>query len=338
MASRATVLSSWPRTIKKTLDLAGLDGLALVREAGLDPKLLDNPNARYPVEQTTKLWRIAARETGDPCFGLKVASQVAHGTFHALSYSIAPSLTLRDAFERMERYSYILSDAALNQFRRERDGYHFILTPQVALPDETVDAFVSLYVRMCRSLSGDRKLSPKRIELRRARPGDTTCFEKILRAPLRFGAARNALVFAHADLDRPLESGNRELAREHDEIARRALDRVKPKNTVARVELVLLDRLPRGEPSQADVAAVLFMSARTLQRKLAEDGTTYKEILDDLRRKLALSYLAEKRYSASEIAYLLGFSDASSFTRAFRRWTGMAPSKFRKRDPSLRSG
>jgi AraC-like DNA-binding protein len=330
MPSSATVLSSWCRIIRKALDASGLDGMALVREAGLDPKLLDNPNARYPVEQTSKLWRLAVRETGDPCFGLKVASQVTHGTFHALSYSIAPSSTLRDAFERMERYSYILSDAALNQFRRERDGYHFILTPQVDLPDESVDAFVSLYVRMCRSLSGDRNFSPRRIELRRAKPSNRACFDKVLRAPLRFGAARNALVFSHADLERPLEAGNRELAREHDEIARRALDRVKPKNTIARVELVLLDRLPRGEPSQADIAAVLFMSARTLQRKLAEDGMTYKEILDAMRRKLALSYLAEKRYSASEITYLLGFSDASSFSRAFRRWTGTAPSKFRQ--------
>jgi AraC-like DNA-binding protein len=335
MLTTATALSSWAKVIKKTLDLAGHDGAALVREAGLDPRLLDDPNARYPVSQTGQLWKIALRETRDPCFGFKVASQVTQGTFHALSYSIASSSTLKDAFERMERYARIFSDAGELKFRVHGEEYHFTFTPKAALPDESVDAFVSVYVRMCRALAGDRSLSPTRIELRRPRPADASCFDKVLRAPLSFGASRNLLVYARADLERPLEGGNPELASHHDEIARKYLARFSRDNLMARVESVLLDRLPHGEPSQGDIAQALHLSARTLQRKLAEQGKSYKEILDTTRHDLAVSYLKDREYSISEVTYLLGFSDTSSFTRAFRRWTGRSPTEFRQDDSSM---
>ena len=143
---------------------------AIYKEAaeGLnDLRLLDEPGARCPVAATARLWAIARRETGDPAFGLKVASLVTGNTFHALGYSIAPSSTLKAAFERMARYAHIFSDAAENRFVRAGDGYHYILKPHVELPHECIDAFVSLYVRMCRALSDDRTLSPLRIELRR---------------------------------------------------------------------------------------------------------------------------------------------------------------------------
>lgn len=330
MLNNPTVLSSWCRVIRKTLDVSGFDGTALLREAGLDPRLLDDPNARYPVSGTARLWRIARRETGDPCFGLKVASQVTNGTFHALSYSIGPSATLRDAFERMERYARICSDAAENRFCRANDGYYYILTPQVELPDESVDAFISVYVRMCRALSGDRQLSPLRIEMCRPRPTCTDCFDSILRAPLHYGAPRNVLVYSHADMERPLDGGNTELATHQDEIARKYLARFTHDPFVTRVESLLLYRLPQGEPSQDDIAAGLHMSARTLQRKLAEEGRTYKDILDAMRRALATYYLQDRQCSPSEATYLLGFANTSSFTRAFRRWTGQSPSEFRR--------
>jgi AraC-like DNA-binding protein len=91
----------------------------------------------------------------------------------------------------------------------------------------------------------------------------------------------------------------------------------------------LTQRLAHGEPSQEDVAELLNMSARTLQRKLGDGGTTYKEILDETRRVLALAYLSAPRHSVSDVTYLLGFSAGSSFTRAFRRWTGQSPSVWR---------
>jgi AraC-like DNA-binding protein len=146
---------------------------------------------------------------------------------------------------------------------------------------------------------------------------------------LQFGAAQTRLVFDCAAIERPLDGGNPELARHNDAIALEYLSQIERDNIQGRVREVLTRRLAHGEPSQEDVAELLNMSARTLQRKLCEVGATYKEILDETRRVLAMAYLSAPRHSVSDVTYLLGFSAGSSFTRAFRRWTGQSPSDWR---------
>jgi AraC-like DNA-binding protein len=187
---------------------------------------------------------------------------------------------------------------------------------------------VAAYLRMCRSLIG-HDYSPIRIEFRRARPAAIDDFHRLLRAPLYFDAARTRLVFDSDAIERTLDGGNPELARQNDAIAFQYLSQLERDNIRGRVREVLTERLARGEPSQAQVAEILNTSARTLQRRLGESGTTYKEILDETRRVLALAYLSAPRHTVSDVAYLLGFSAGSSFTRAFRRWTGQSPSDWR---------
>jgi AraC-like DNA-binding protein len=161
------------------------------------------------------------------------------------------------------------------------------------------------------------------------RPAQIETFHSLLRAPLQFGAARTRLVFDAESIERPLDGGNPELARHHDAIALQYLSQIERDDIQGRVRDVLRQRLARGEPSQEYVAELLNMSARTLQRKLGDCGTTYKEILDETRRVLALAYLSGPRHTVSDVTYLLGFSAGSSFTRAFRRWTGQSPSDWR---------
>jgi AraC-like DNA-binding protein len=183
---------------------------------------------------------------------------------------------------------------------------------------------------MCRSLIG-RDYSPSRVEFRRSQPSNIEGFQALLRAPLRFDAPRTLLVFDAESIERPLDDGNPELARHNDSILLQYLSQVERQNIQARVRDVLTQRLSRGEPSQAEVAELLSMSARTLQRKLVDSGNTYMEILEETRRDLGLAYLSAPRYSVSDVTYLLGFTATSSFTRAFRRWTGLSPSAWRAR-------
>lgn len=327
----ATSLSSWARTIRRTIEAAGVDGEALMREAGMDPRLLDDPSGRYPLEQTTRLWRLAVEATGDPCLGLRVASSVTHTTFHALSYSLLASTTLKEAFERIARYFRIASDAADTSFELHGEDYHVLIrTPAGAAQPaaEAIDAFLSVYVRMCRSMLG-RDYAPRRIEMQRNRPDRGECFEQVLRAPIVFGATENRLVFDRESFERRLDNANPELARHNDAIVVQHLARLDRDNIRARVEAALIERLPHGEPSQEQIAQQLALSPRSLQRRLAEADCSYKGLLDHTRRELALSYLRDARHSVCEITYLLGFSDTSSFTRAFRRWTGSTPSGWR---------
>jgi AraC-like DNA-binding protein len=327
-AGDRTTLGTWVKAICRALEAAGCDSAALLTEAGFDLKSLDSPTARCPLTQTGRLWRIAVAATGDPAFGIKVASHIKQTTFHALGYGLSASSTLKEAFERARRYCHVASDAIEYEFSRHGAEYHFVIEPADHVADESVDALVAAYLRMCRSLIG-HDYSPLRIEFRRARPAGIEDFQRLLRAPLQFGAARTRLVFDCDAIERPLEGGNPELAKHHDEIALQYLSRIERENIQWRVRDVLTRRLARGEPSQEDVAELLNMSARTLQRKLCEVGISYKEILDQTRRVLAMAYLSAPRHTVSDITYLLGFSAGSSFTRAFRRWTGQSPSDWR---------
>ena len=169
----------------------------------------------------SRLWRLAVAATGDAAFGLKVASHIKHTTFHALSYGLCASSTLKEAFERVQRYCHVASDAIEYDFVRFDAGYHFVIEPAVEVADEPVDALVAAYARMCRSLIG-HDYSPLRIEFRRARPARVEDFHDLLRAPLLFDAPQTRLVFDSDAIERRLDGGNPELARHNDAIAYRA--------------------------------------------------------------------------------------------------------------------
>jgi AraC-like DNA-binding protein len=325
-----TTLATWAKAICRALEASGCDVPVILARAGFDPGILKEPTGRCPFEQGVALWRCAIDATGDPAFGLKVASHIKHTSFHALSYGLSASSTLKEAFERIRRYCHVVSDAIEYQLLRCGSEYHFVIHPADNVPLASVDAVVALHLRMCRSFVG-HGYSPLRIELRRPRPPRTEEFQAVLRAPLEFGCAQNRIVFDVESLERLLDGANPELARHNDAIAVQYLARIERGNIQARVREVLMRRLECGEPSQEDVAALLSMSARTLQRRLGESGFTYKEILDETRHALALTYLSEPENSLSDVTYLLGFSACSSFTRAFRRWTGLSPSAWRAR-------
>lgn len=328
---RTTVLSSWGRAIRRALDRAGVDSAALFAEAGLDAASLDDPNARYPLEQTTRLWGLSVQATGDAAFGLSVASQVNATTFHALGYALQASSTLREAFERMVRYFRLVTDAADLQFFVDGEHYCFRIRPAGAVTPapESIDAFISVFLRFCRSHLG-REFSPLRVTLRRPAPASLAGYERVLRCPLEFGAEENAIWFERAPFERRLEGANPELARHNDEIVLRYLARHDKENLLVRVRGALTALLPTGVPSAEKVADTLHLSLRSLQRKLAEEGSSYETLLNETRRDLAQSYLQDRRFSIGEITFLLGFSDTSSFTRAFRRWAGCSPSQYRE--------
>jgi AraC-like DNA-binding protein len=326
--SQISILGSYVKAVGRALDAAGCDGPVLLSQAGFDLKDLDGPDTRCPLVNTANLWRIAVAATGDPAFGIKVANHYKHTTFHSLGYGTSASSTLKEAFERVQRYCHVVSDAVDYQFFRRGSEYHFIIEPAVEIAVEAIDAMVSTYLRMCRSLIGSQ-YSPLSIELRRARPAIIDDYERLWRAPLRFDAEQNRLIFDSDSIERLLDTGNPELAQQSDAISSRYLARIERYNIVARVREVLTQGLQDSEPSQEDVAEILNVSPRTLQRKLGDSGTTFKEILDETRHSLALAYLSAPQHSVNEITYLLGFSCSSSFTRAFRRWTGLSPSDWR---------
>jgi AraC-like DNA-binding protein len=128
-----------------------------------------------------------------------------------------------------------------------------------------------------------------------------------------------------------LPTANTDLARVNEEIVASYLEQIEHGTVSKRVRTRLIEQLPSGHVSQESIASSLFMSTRTLQRKLQEENTSYKELLTETRHELAMRYMASSSSPVSEVAYLLGFSEVGNFTRAFKRWTGMAPTEFRSR-------
>jgi len=193
-----------------------------------------------------------------------------------------------------------------------------------------VDIAMAIVLDMCRMNAG-AALRPVVASLRRPEPAGSEAYLRFFGCPVRFRAAEDAFVLSLEDADRPLPSSNRQLAAVFDRLLAAELARLDRSNVVARCQAEVLEHLASGEMKEHDMAKRLHMSRRTLQRKLAEVDTTYLQLVDDTRRDLALRYIEDETRSIGDIAFTLGFSQQSAFTRAFRRWTGLNPTEYRSR-------
>jgi AraC-like DNA-binding protein/lambda repressor-like predicted transcriptional regulator len=323
----SSTLATWPATILRALEARGIDAAPLAERAGIDPAAL-GPDARVPRAALNRLWALAVEATGDPAFGLHVPRFAVQTTFHALGYAVLASGTLREAFERIIRYRRIIGDVLELRLREVGDRYRFEIdvSAQPDVPFQAVDAIAVGSVGQARMLRG---CEPLLVTFARPEPRDLEPYRRAFRAPVTFGASANAIEWARADLEAPLPAGNAELARANDEVLVRYLARLQRSRTSARVQEALLDALPGGVPSKPAIARTLGMSARTLQRQLAGEGTSFTEVVDQARVALARTYVVEGRLSVTEIAFVLGFADTSTFSRAFKRWTGRSPRAYR---------
>lgn len=330
--SEPSILASWTRVLRKQLDALGLDGLALSRAAGLDPHLMDAPNARYPLALTTRFWTLAVQASGDPALGLRVSRFISPTTFHALGYALVASGSLREVFERIVRYHPVVSDALVMSFERVDEHYEFRFRMTDGSPrpaHEDMDALAAIYVRTCRNRLG-RHYAPVAVQLMRPRPDNPQPWYDVFRAPMFFGAKENLLRFACDDLDRHLDDANPELAQHNETLLNRTLVQLSALTWERKVRGAIETQLPEGEPSAEHIAHTLHLSLRSLQRHLADEGCRYDLLLNQCRQNLALQHMRNQACSLSEVAYLLGFADTSSFSRAFKRWTGMTPSQYRE--------
>lgn len=328
---RGSSISSWALLVAKALEADGHDSEDVFRRAGLDPAKLRDADARYPVDGMSRLWRLAVQVTGDPYFGLKVADFWHPTTMHALGYSWMASDSLRDALTRMTRYGRLVTTVAEMTLEEFDDHFAFRIRPLIArskVPNEAMDAGLATFVSMCRTSYGD-DFNPLRVATQRPAFDDPAPYIEYFHAPVEFSAPDNILYFSKESLEAHLLTANPRLARVNDRVVTQYLAQFDKGSTAMRVRAKLIDQLSAGNVTQKEVADSLHMSLRTLQRKLSEEKTSYKELLDETRRELANQYLRQACLSVSEVTYLLGFSEPSNFARAFKRWTGRTPSEFR---------
>jgi AraC-like DNA-binding protein len=316
-----------------------VDPATLRSATGFDPACADDSDARIPLALETALWDEAARQSGDEAFGLHAAERLSIGAFGVFDYVLRTAPTLGAMLERLSRYNRLAHDAAVISVapRGEVTRLEHALRGAGATQSRHAAEFTLAAIVVGGAQISGAPLRPLAVHFRHPVPATeyvTAEHARLFGVAPRFGMAVNALELDRATVSRPCPAADPVLSQVMERYAEALLAaRPDPSESVAsRVRRQIAADLSTGEASLASVAHKLRMSERSLQRRLADEGVTFDALLDDLRRELALRYLADPKLAIAEIAYLLGYSDPSPFHRAVKRWTGTTPRALRQRD------
>ena len=296
----------------------------------IDLSLRNDPNARIKYRDLEKVWRATFEQSSDECLGLKLADYWHPSHLGALGYAWLSSTTLQEAFSRLERYVHMITSRISIRSQTSDDRVSVVIERRDIQPNLyfLMDGMMAVIIKMCRLNAGE-SMSPQAIRFVHPEPGCIRQFEQYFGCPLKFNAADNRVDFAPAVLEKRLTGANPIIAEASDRIIIDYLSHIDDANVVDRVKAEIINQLPSGNMTDGSVASALHKSTRTMQRELGELDTTFSAILNEARHDLALKYIRDSRLTLTEIAFMLGFSESSSFSRAFKRWTGSTPSQKR---------
>jgi AraC-like DNA-binding protein len=298
---------------------------------GLEPLQRQDPDERIAIAHAHELLEQSVRFLRDPDLGLKAARRMELGDTGALDFALSTAPTMRAAIEVAIRYVALVNDG-LELRLEQREGcaelsYH----SHVVMPRAAADFMIGGFYQAHRS-SWLEKLPGLEVWFEHAAPASLDAYAcSFPGIGVRFSAPWNGFVFDASVLDMPLPTADARLHTLVTRLAERLLSELpRARSVTDDVRRVLANELCHGKPDVVRVAQLMHMSARTLGRRLREEGTTFRELRDELRRQLALSYVANPDVGLGEVAFLLGFSDVAVFHRAFRRWTGKTPIQHRR--------
>ena len=325
-----TAIGSYTVLLARALDARGISSREVFEKAGVSPSSWHDPLQRIPVAMVRRIYEIIFELTDDACFGLEVSKHFQMPMLHALGHSLIASRTLREYCTRLSRSLRLVSQGAQIKLIEAGDTARLLVSDiATVVPAESEDVLCGFLVRSMREIT-DGRFRPQRIELRRSAPmGSAKQHEDFYGCRVAFENANISIVFDRSVLDVELPLGSDELARLNDHVVRAYLERLDRTDFVSRVRCLVIEALPSGRATKSAVAQRFGVSARTLQARLGDRGTSFVELTDATRQALARAYLDDASISIGEIAYLVGFSDTSNFTRAFKRWTGVSPSNHR---------
>ncbi|MCM0611435.1 AraC family transcriptional regulator [Marinobacter sediminum] len=332
-----SILTSWALLVWQELNARELDADTLFREAGLDPAKLATLVARYPVKNMQRLWQ-SAQDNGDEHIGISIGNRWNPTTFHALGFAWLASGSLSEALYRFSRYGMFLNDGLDYELRAEQLRYRFSISfkpdkqnNQVAsIVPASSDAGITALLKMIRMIMGDQ-FEPIQIVCPHPPNSASLLLEQLARCPVQYGGNTIEFVFDRRDIERKLLTGNAELSFVNEQILTKHLADLDNEQLTPKVELEIVQQLPTGNIKEKNISKGINLSSRTMQRRLAQEGTSFAELLQKTRKTLADRYVSDNKLAISEIAFLLGFSEQANFTRAFKRWHGLSPSQYRQK-------
>lgn len=331
-----TTLTSWAQLIWETLQDDGIDSRAVFAKAGLDPALLSDPTGRYPASAMRVLWQEGEARHSKKDFGLAVGQRWHPTTFNALGFAWLASDSLYTALERLVRYAQLVNSGIVAALNTEGTVYQLTIQPHAGAHGAANLAGLTAVVVMCRALMGP-SFTPVELGLTLDANTHSSAIQKFFGCRIRSCDSNSYINIDRQQAHIHLPGANSQLALVNEQLALKNVSEIAGSNIRARAAHAIAKRLPTGTVNEDSVAAELALSTRSLQRRLSEEHTSFKEMLDRVRRELAKHYLESGEHSLSEISYLLGYGDQASFSRAFKRWFGASPSQFRTRTMSVRA-
>jgi AraC-like DNA-binding protein len=303
-----------------------MTGAGLATEDVLDRK------RRLDASAQVRVLELAATELQDDCFGFRLARDFELGEIGLLYYVMASSEQLADALRNAERYCAINNEGVRLRVSLERTfaiGFEYLNIDRLS-DRHHMEFWLVTLVRICRNLTSSR-LAPSQIKLKHSRPETPPDVRSYLGCEIDFAADSDEILFPAPIGALPVVRADVHLNKLLLQYADEALSNRTSRRASVRshVEDQIAQLLPYGKANASQVARRLGMSRRTLARSLSAEGISFSAVLQALRHALAKRYLREEELPISEIAWLLGYSEISSFTHAFARWTGLTPKAFR---------
>ncbi len=312
-----------------------LDIQAALNAAGLDAALLHDHSQRIPCSQHERLLAHLLAQSVDPLFGLHAARFVQPGSWSVLGYITMNCATLGEAMSRIVPYEKLVGEMGSSRLEMAGDHLRLIWScqqTQAEVRRHLVENVLASWLLYARWLSNSER-APHAVWFEHPQPESTALeeYQQLFGCPVRFGQPCNALLVPLDVLELPLRQADANLLRTLEEHALALMaelgdDEPLPQRVKNALRLLLKDGLPRKER----VAERFAMTVRTLQRHLQQAGTSYQQILDELRQELAEHYLLHSDLAVQDIASYLGFTEARSFHRSFKGWTGQTPGEFRE--------
>ncbi len=325
---------AWINNLLSVAQQFGASSKTLLSEAGLDAHILRNPVDRVSKTQAMTLLNAACRELNDPFFGLHLGEQIRPAAFNALGYAAMSCATLEEAVQLIPRYDDVMENFGRTLFSSDGQLATLSWRSNCAMGEALrplQEAIVSSWISFGRWITGQRGVIVQ-LQFAHPKPADLREYQRLFdNAPMQFDAPQNALIFPHYQLAMPLNQHDPELNRLMRSKAEAIVSSLnQPGVTTRQVARLLQSSLPRETPNIQKIAREMAMSERTLRRRLSAENTSYQTVLDQVRHELALFYLRETTMSIFEIAQLLGYAEHSSFSHAFRQWTGRSAQEFRQ--------
>lgn len=331
--AQGDVYLSYVRALFQYLDERRLAVDALLAAMALQRSMLDEADRMLSAQRYAELWERAVALTGDEYLGLHAGAVPRPGKYGILGFAMMASDTLGEALECQRRYQDLVGKTGISALYRPTPEVAELRwqSPLTRLSRQIAEEHVASWTAFAQLLiGGDER--PLYVCFEHVPVGNSDEYRRVLGCEARFGQAYTAVAFSPQLLSRPIRDKNPILRRLLDHHAEQLLAaRRQTADAVGDVWQAVTEALASGMPSLDDVARRLNCSSRSLQRRLAARGQNFKELIDEVRRGLALRYIDDGKLSLLDIAFLLGFSEQSGFQRAFKRWTGTTPGAWRNR-------